>query len=123
MPRWKALPDELDPCVREFTDTLRRLVERGGLDLDALADRTGYGRASWERYLDGRLPVPGDAVLVLAEVTGADPAGLTALRELAESARNRAGTPGDRGARTTRVTPGAPTAAPGGGGGPRGGGG
>ncbi|MFV2120891.1 glycosyltransferase, partial [Streptomyces sp. Act-28] len=33
----------------------------GGLDLDALADRTGYGRASWERYLDGRLPVPGDA--------------------------------------------------------------
>lgn len=47
MPRWKALSDELDPQVREFAGQLRRLVDRGGLSIAAVADRTGYkiGRA------------------------------------------------------------------------------
>lgn len=55
MPRWKALPEELDPQIREFTGQLRRLVDRSGLSIAAVADRTGYSKTSWERYLNGRL--------------------------------------------------------------------
>ncbi|MEU6403474.1 DUF2690 domain-containing protein [Streptomyces sp. NPDC046985] len=90
MPRWKALPDELDPQIREFVERLRSLVERGGLSAAALADRTGYSRASWDRYLDGRLLAPRGAAVALAEVTGAPPGHLTVLWELAERAWRRA---------------------------------
>ncbi|MFG3100374.1 DUF2690 domain-containing protein [Streptomyces sp. NPDC048182] len=86
MPRWKALPDELDPQLAEFVDRLRRLVDGGDLSLAALADATGYSRTSWERYLDGRLLAPKGAVVALAEVTGTDPAGLTDQWEAAERA-------------------------------------
>ncbi|WAU84882.1 helix-turn-helix transcriptional regulator [Streptomyces sp. Qhu-G9] len=58
MPRWRALPDELDPQVKEFAGQLRRLVDRSGLSIAAVADRTGYSKASWERYLNGRLLAP-----------------------------------------------------------------
>ncbi|MET8942195.1 DUF2690 domain-containing protein [Streptomyces sp. NPDC004542] len=89
MPRRKALPDELDPQVREFTGQLRRLVDRGGLSIAALADRTGYSKTSWERYLGGRLLAPKGAVVALAEVTGTDPVHLTTMWELAERAWSR----------------------------------
>ncbi|MEV6760732.1 DUF2690 domain-containing protein [Streptomyces sp. NPDC051105] len=89
MPRWKALPDELDPQVREFATQLRRLVDRGGLSVAALSDRTGYSKTSWERYLGGRLLAPKGAVVALAEVTGADPVHLTTMWELAERAWSR----------------------------------
>ncbi|WP_344349981.1 helix-turn-helix domain-containing protein [Streptomyces nogalater] len=90
MPRWKALPDDLDPQIKEFTVGLRQLVDRSGLDVAALADRTGYGTTSWERYLGGRLLAPKGAVIALAEVTGAPPGPLTTLWELAERAWSRA---------------------------------
>ncbi|WP_374986189.1 DUF2690 domain-containing protein [Streptomyces fradiae] len=90
MPRWKALPEELDPRIREFTGTLRRLADRGGLDAAALADRTGYSGSAWERYLDGELPAPREAVLALSEATGTDAVHLLTLWELAERARRRA---------------------------------
>ncbi|MDT0457637.1 DUF2690 domain-containing protein [Streptomyces sp. DSM 41527] len=90
MPRWKALPEELDPQVGEFTGQLRRLVDRNGLSVAAVADRTGYSKTSWERYLNGRLLPPLRAVVALAEVTGAQPAHLTTLWELAERAWSRA---------------------------------
>ena len=98
MPRRKALPDEPDPQVREFARLLRRLVDRSGLSLAAVADRTGYSRTSWERYVDGRLLPPRGAVVALAEVTGADPAHLTALWEPAERAwsHSRTAHPQDR---------------------------
>ncbi|MEW1643198.1 DUF2690 domain-containing protein [Streptomyces sp. NPDC091219] len=89
MPRWKALPDELDPQVREFASQLRRLVDRSGLSIAALADRTGYGRTSWDRYLNGRLLAPKGAVIALAEVTGTSPVHLTTMWELAERAWSR----------------------------------
>ncbi|MGW8725540.1 DUF2690 domain-containing protein [Streptomyces sp. NPDC055808] len=89
MPRWKALPDELDPQVREFAGQLRRLVDRSGLSVAAVADRTGYDRTSWERYLGGRLLAPKAAVLALAEVTGTNPVHLTTMWELAERAWSR----------------------------------
>ncbi|WP_129285458.1 XRE family transcriptional regulator [Streptomyces sp. GZWMJZ-114] len=90
MPRWKALPEGLDPQIREFTGQLRRLVDRAGLSVAALADRTGYSKTSWERYLGGRLLAPKGAVLALAEVTGAHPHHLTTMWELAERAWSRA---------------------------------
>ncbi|MEU3980339.1 DUF2690 domain-containing protein [Streptomyces sp. NPDC026672] len=90
MPRWKALPDELDPQIKEFTSQLRRLVDRSGLSVAALADRTGYSRTSWERYLGGRLLAPKGAVVALAEVTGTNPVHLTTMWELAERAWSRA---------------------------------
>ncbi|MGP3928128.1 helix-turn-helix domain-containing protein [Streptomyces sp. 8N616] len=90
MPRWRTLPEELDPQVREFTSQLRRLVDRSGLSVSAVADRTGYSRTSWERYLNGRLLPPQGAVVALAEVTGANSGHLTTMWELAERAWSRA---------------------------------
>lgn len=90
MPRWKALPQELDPEVRELADALRMLVDRGGAGVAAVADSTGYSRTSWERYLNGRLLPPKGAVIALAEVAGVDPLHLTTLWELAERAWSRA---------------------------------
>ncbi|MEV0369937.1 DUF2690 domain-containing protein [Streptomyces sp. NPDC050636] len=89
MPRWRALPEELDPQVREFASQLRRLVERSGLSVATVADRTGFSKTSWERYLNGRLLPPQRAVVALAEVTGTNPGHLTTLWELAERAWSR----------------------------------
>ncbi|AZM54994.1 hypothetical protein DMA15_22500 [Streptomyces sp. WAC 01529] len=89
MPRWKALPDELGPEVREFTDQLRRLVDHSGLSIAAVSDRTGYSKTSWERYLNGRLLAPKGAVVALAEVTGTQPVHLITMWELAERAWSR----------------------------------
>ncbi|MFI9721472.1 helix-turn-helix domain-containing protein [Streptomyces sp. NPDC052396] len=90
MPRWRALPDDLDPQVRAFTEQLRRLVERSGMGIGAVADRTGYSKTSWERYLNGRLLPPRGAVEALAEVTDTNAAHLGTLWELAERAWSRA---------------------------------
>ncbi|MGW1815067.1 XRE family transcriptional regulator [Streptomyces sp. NPDC002125] len=89
MPRWKALPQELDPQVREFAGQLRGLVDRSGLGLAAVADRTGYSKTSWERYLNGRLLAPKGAVVALAEATGTPQQHLTTMWELAERAWSR----------------------------------
>ncbi|UQA93498.1 helix-turn-helix domain-containing protein [Streptomyces halobius] len=89
MARWKALPEELDPQVREFASQLRRLVDRSGLSVASVADRTGFSKTSWERYLNGRLLPPQRAVVALAEVTGTNPGHLTTLWELAERAWSR----------------------------------
>ncbi|MFC5799620.1 XRE family transcriptional regulator [Streptomyces formicae] len=89
MPRWKALPEELDPQVREFAGQLRRLVDRSGLSIAAVSDRTGYSKTSWERYLNGRLLAPKGAIVALAEVTGTNPVHLLTMWELAERAWSR----------------------------------
>ncbi|CAM5695487.1 helix-turn-helix domain-containing protein [Streptomyces aurantiogriseus] len=104
MPRWKNLPDELDPQVKEFARQLRQVVDRSGLNVTQLADRTHYGRASWERYLNGRLLAPKGAVVALAEVTGADPAHLITLWELAERAWSRAELRDDLGSEAVRLS-------------------
>ncbi|MFE0803156.1 DUF2690 domain-containing protein [Streptomyces sp. NPDC058812] len=89
MPRWKALPDELDPQIREFTSQLRRLVDRSELSIASVADATGYSKTSWERYLNGRLLAPKGAIVALAEVTRTNPVHLTTMWELAERAWSR----------------------------------
>lgn len=90
MPRWKALPEELDPQIREFTGQLRRLVDRSGMGIAAVADRTGYSKTSWERYLNGRLLAPRGAIVALAEVTGTNQSHLNTMWELSERAWSRA---------------------------------
>ncbi|MEV6511862.1 DUF2690 domain-containing protein [Streptomyces sp. NPDC051642] len=83
------MPDELDPQVREFASQLRRLVDRSGLSIAAVADRTGYSKTSWDRYLNGRLLAPKGAIVALAEVTGTNPVHLTTMWELAERSWSR----------------------------------
>ncbi|MFH8338811.1 DUF2690 domain-containing protein [Streptomyces sp. AM6-12] len=90
MPRWKTLPNELDPEIKEFVSQLRWLVDLGGLGAAALADRTGYGRASWEDYLAGRLLAPKGAAVALAEAAGTSPVPIITMWELAERAWSRA---------------------------------
>ncbi|MFE2425493.1 DUF2690 domain-containing protein [Streptomyces sp. NPDC059373] len=90
MARWRALGDDLDPQIREFTALLRRRIERSGVSIAQLAEATGYSRSSWERYLNGRLLPPKYAVVALAQVTDTEPSHLTTLWELAERAWSRA---------------------------------
>ncbi|MET9541171.1 DUF2690 domain-containing protein [Streptomyces sp. NPDC006553] len=93
MPGWKALPEELDPDVRAFTERLRRLVDRSGLGVTAVAERTGHERSAWDTYLNARQSVPRNAVVALAEVTGSDPAALATDWERAERAWARTAAP------------------------------
>src|SRR4051794_36878025 len=104
MPRWKALPDELDPQVKEFAGQLRRLVDSSGLGIAAVADRTGYSKTSWERYLNGRLLAPKGAIVALAEVTGTNPLHLTTMWELAERAWSRSEMRHDRTMEAIRIS-------------------
>ncbi|MFD7116276.1 peptidoglycan-binding protein [Streptomyces sp. NPDC059922] len=84
MPRWKSLPSELPEKDRQLIVQLRRLKDHSGLGLAALAAKTGYSRSSWERYLNGKQPVPRKAVEELAKVCGTDPTKLLVLHEVAE---------------------------------------
>ncbi|WP_327402160.1 peptidoglycan-binding protein [Streptomyces sp. NBC_01288] len=83
MSRWKVLPAELDPRVRQLVVRLRRLKDHSGLSIRQLAARTGYSAKSWERYLGARSLPPAEALEALARVCGEDPARLLALREVA----------------------------------------
>jgi peptidoglycan hydrolase-like protein with peptidoglycan-binding domain len=94
MSRWKELPASLDPRVRQLAVQLRRLKDHSGLSLQALAARTGYSRASWDRYLNGRALPPQEAVAALARACDTDPARLLALHEVAvEASRGGVGGP------------------------------
>ncbi|MCX4811798.1 peptidoglycan-binding protein [Streptomyces sp. NBC_01239] len=83
MSRWKVLPEELDPRVRQLVVRLRRLKDHSGLSIRQLAARTGYSPKSWERYLGARALPPAEALEALAQVCGEDPTRLLALREVA----------------------------------------
>ncbi|MGW1974755.1 XRE family transcriptional regulator [Streptomyces sp. NPDC001889] len=104
MARWKPLPEELDPEVREFAEQLRRLVDRSGLSIAAVSDHTGYSKTSWERYLNGRILAPKGAIVALAEVTGTSPIHLTTMWELAERAWSRAEARHDRTMEQIRIS-------------------
>ncbi|MFB6985262.1 peptidoglycan-binding protein [Streptomyces sp. NPDC056178] len=84
MPRWRELPDSLDERVRRLVIQLRWLKDHSGLSLSSLQSKTGYSRASWERYLNGKVMPPRQAVEELARVGGVDPARLLVLHEVAE---------------------------------------
>lgn len=86
MSRWKALPAELDPRVRQLLVRLRRLKDHSGLSLSQLAAKTGYSPKSWERYLGGKSLPPRDAVEAMARINGDDPTRLLVLHEVAAEA-------------------------------------
>ncbi|MFD8811882.1 helix-turn-helix domain-containing protein [Streptomyces sp. NPDC059627] len=74
------------PEVRHLVERLREAREGTGLSFAALAARTAYSKSSWERYLNGKTLPPRDAVETLAKLSGADPARLLALWQLADRA-------------------------------------
>ncbi|WP_328468265.1 helix-turn-helix domain-containing protein [Streptomyces sp. NBC_00448] len=80
--------------VRRLATQLRRMKDRSGLTVPALAARTAQPVETWERVLAGRQLPPLDAVEVLAQASGADYARVGELWRLAEKAST--GT-GDRG--------------------------
>ncbi|MFE6678519.1 helix-turn-helix domain-containing protein [Streptomyces sp. NPDC057729] len=94
MPRWKELPAETSNSERQLLVQLRRLKDHSDLSLAALASRTSYSRSSWERYLNGKKPVPRKAVEELARVCGTEPTRLIVLYDVAERARAKAPAPG-----------------------------
>ncbi|MEV8535957.1 helix-turn-helix domain-containing protein [Streptomyces sp. NPDC051211] len=90
MARWKELPAALDGRERRLIAELRRMKDHSGLSLAALAGKTGYSRSSWERYLNGKQPVPREAVEELAQVCGLEPTRLVVLHDVAVQARRDA---------------------------------
>ncbi|WP_399086930.1 DUF2690 domain-containing protein [Streptomyces sp. BBFR2] len=107
MPRWRALPAELEPEIREFVRQLRGVVDRGGLSVSDVAERTGTPRADWVRYLDGRQPPPRTALDGLARAAGVPAEHLAAMGEDAEAAWRRRAERGD-GPSGTPGKPGSP---------------
>ncbi|MCZ9342799.1 helix-turn-helix domain-containing protein, partial [Streptomyces sp. TRM76130] len=51
-----------------LTAALRELRARTGLSLAALAERTAYSKSSWERYLNGKILPPRQAVRELCRI-------------------------------------------------------
>ncbi|MCC3655024.1 XRE family transcriptional regulator [Streptomyces sp. S07_1.15] len=101
------------PECTALAEGLRAVRARTGLSLAALARRTPYSKSSWERYLNGKLPAPRQAVEALCAMAGEPPGRLLALWELADAewsgrARSAAPPPATPGPGTP-----APPAAPG----------
>ncbi|MCF1592247.1 helix-turn-helix domain-containing protein [Streptomyces muensis] len=72
------------PECAALAEELRGVRARTGLSLAALAERTPYSKSSWERYLNGKLPAPRQAVEALCAMAGEHPGRLLALWELAD---------------------------------------
>lgn len=100
--RWRELPVELHPQIRQLIVRLRKLKDRGELSTRQLAAKSGYSTRSWERYLSGRALPPREAVEAMARIGGDDPARLLVLHEIAA----------ERWAEGRAATAGAPPAAP-----------
>ncbi|MFI6080410.1 peptidoglycan-binding protein [Streptomyces sp. NPDC051217] len=83
MSRWKELPAELHPDVRQLIVRLRGLKDRGELSTRQLATKSGYSARSWQRYLNGRSLPPREAVEAMARIGGDDPTRLLVLHEIA----------------------------------------
>ncbi|MEU4092792.1 helix-turn-helix transcriptional regulator [Streptomyces sp. NPDC026673] len=78
------MPETLDGAARRLAVHLRRMKDRSGLSVPALAARTAQSTGSWEQYLNGVKIPPRDAVEVLGQLSGADYDRLIALWELAD---------------------------------------
>lgn len=94
MGQWEPLPDRIPVDMRRLATQLRRMKDRSGMTVPALAARTAHSVEGWERAFAARQLPPLDAVEVLAQASGADYDRTGALWKLAEKAAD--GT-GDRG--------------------------
>jgi len=74
MTRWKPLPADVAPQVRDLVDRLRELKDQVGISRAELARKTSYSRSSWERCLNGKTLPPRQAVAALVQLVG-EPAG------------------------------------------------
>ncbi|MEI5102089.1 helix-turn-helix domain-containing protein [Streptomyces sp. PmtG] len=100
------------PACLRLAGALRELRERTGLSLVALGRRTAYSKSSWERYLNGKKPVPRKAVLALCALAEEPPGRLLALWELADAAwSGRSARPRDRASAAAGAAAGADGAA------------
>ncbi|WP_217240988.1 XRE family transcriptional regulator [Streptomyces sp. AC555_RSS877] len=73
------------PECAALAEGLREMRARTGLSLAGLAERTAYSKSSWERYLNGKKPVPRHAVEALCAIAGKPAGRLLALWELADT--------------------------------------
>ncbi|MBQ1092246.1 peptidoglycan-binding protein [Streptomyces sp. B93] len=94
MASWRPLPDGLSPHAHRLVTRMRQLKDRTGLSLSALERRTSYSRSSWERYLNGKMPPPSEAVAELAALAGEDGRALGQLQTLAAGDWQRSASPG-----------------------------
>ena len=94
MGQWEPLADRVPVDMRRLATQLRRMKDRSGLTVPALAARTAQSAEVWSQALAGLQLPPLDAVEVLAQASGADYDRIGALWQLAEKADT--GT-GDRG--------------------------
>jgi len=94
MARWEPLAERVPVDARRLATQLRRMKDRSGLTVPALAARTAQPAEVWERALAGRQLPPLDAVEVLAQASGADYERIAALWRLAQKSAEATG---DRG--------------------------
>ncbi|WP_051951336.1 helix-turn-helix domain-containing protein [Actinacidiphila yeochonensis] len=94
MAHWEPLADRIPVDQRRLAVQLRRMKDRSGLTVPALAARTARPEEDWWRAFAGRDLPPLAAVEVLAQASGADYDRVRALWQLAARA---ASGKGDRG--------------------------
>ncbi len=76
---------------------MRRLKELSGLSFTKLAARTHYSRSSWERFLNGKKPVPREAIEQFASALGGDAQSLLVLGRTPGGSRGPDRAPAPRG--------------------------
>ncbi|MFJ7273096.1 DUF2690 domain-containing protein [Kitasatospora sp. NPDC098663] len=90
---WKNLPEELSGPARLLAEELRVIKDTAGLSLSELAARTHYSRASWERWLNGKRVITGQALEALTRAVDCDGPALRALWERAVAGPEEDGGP------------------------------
>ncbi|MFE0421619.1 helix-turn-helix domain-containing protein [Streptomyces sp. NPDC058953] len=88
-----VLPGLPPECVKLASD-LRELRTATGLSLAGLAAKTPYSKSSWERYLNGKVLPPRQAVETLCALAGERRDRTVALWRLADDAVSRRGAAG-----------------------------
>ncbi|MFF3004045.1 DUF2690 domain-containing protein [Kitasatospora sp. NPDC057940] len=90
---WKNLPEELSGPARLLAEELRVIKDAAGLSLSELAARTHYSRASWERWLNGKRVITGQALEALTGAVDCDGPALRTLWERAVAGPEEGGGP------------------------------
>lgn len=89
----QPLPDSSDDEEQLLRERLRRLKQRTGLSLAALASATPFSKSTWHRYLNGDQFPPRSAVESLGRLADTDPGPLLSLWDAASRAQSRAANP------------------------------